>query len=171
MKIENKIQKEILKGEIKMEFLKTREDIAEAINIERKTTVKIDLADTDEYGLVSQKVLIDNGTFNDGTPYLIRSEIRAYKDERKFSFFGFPVGLSNSFGYRDIEEMLEYANAPVVKANSDVVIVIIDSRTKTAFTPFIMHTGKRIDSNSVKPIVFIDENNDATNWLIISDSI
>lgn len=139
-----------------MRTITERAEIAKAINGHTMPVITIDLADADEYGLKSQKVLIDNGTYSDGFPYYIRSELRAYSDERKLKFSHGVVGLSASFTYHDMKEMLEYRNAPVVKPDEDVVIAIINSNDKTAYAPIVLHTGTHIDSNCTVPLVFTD---------------
>ena len=111
-----------------MRTLTERTEIAQAINGHKMPVITIDLADSDEYGLVSQKVLIDNGTYDDGFPYYIRSEVNAYRDEKKFRFKQGPVGISSSFTYYDMREMLEYRNAPIVKPDEDVIVAFIDSK-------------------------------------------
>lgn len=152
-----------------MRILRDRREIANEINIKRTTTARIDLADSDEYGIKSQIVNIDNGTFKDGTPYLLKAEIRAYADEMKFTFSGFGTFLSDRFSYYDLEEMVEQANAPVVKADSDVVLIIVNSRTKEMFAPVILHTKKRIDAYCMTPLEFTDEDNDAMPWMMQID--
>lgn len=152
-----------------MRILRDRREIANEINIKRTTTVRIDLVDADDYGIKSQVVSIDNGTFKDGTPYLIKAEIRAFADEMKFTFNGFCTCLSDSFSYYDIEEMVEQANAPIIKPDSDVVLVIVNSRTKEMFAPVVLHTGKRINAHCMTPLTFIDEDNDAMPWMMSVD--
>lgn len=69
-----------------MKMLETKQEIAIAINMHEMPVVRIDLADADEYGIKSQKVLIDNGKFrrlnptDPDMPYLVRAEIRAFVD-------------------------------------------------------------------------------------------
>lgn len=152
-----------------MKLLTNRYEIADAINIKRLPTVRVDLADADEYGLVSQKVLIDNGHFNDGTPYLIRSEIRAYSDERKWTFSSYGTTLSSSFTYEDMENMVTYANAPVIKPDTDIVLAVVDSSKRKMFCPVILHTGNRIDPHCSTPLTFTDEDNDATTYMLLAD--
>lgn len=53
-----------------MRYLNDKREIAHAINVDRLTTIRVDLADADSYGLVSKNVLIDNGFFKGGTPSL-----------------------------------------------------------------------------------------------------
>ena len=149
-----------------MKILNTNQEIATAINSHKTTVVRIDLADADDYGLVSQPVLIDNGTFRDGFPYLIRSEVRAFTDERKFKFHSGCAYLSDSFGYHDMEELLTYANAPIVKPDSDVILAIVDSKNRQFYKPIIMHTANRINAHCSTPLSFVDEHNNATVFLI-----
>lgn len=60
-----------------MKMLETKQEIAIAINMHEMPVVRIDLADADEYGIKSQKVLIDNGKFrrlnptDPDMPYLV----------------------------------------------------------------------------------------------------
>lgn len=140
-----------------MRTLTERTEIARAINEHKMPVISIDLADADEYGLVSQKVLIDNGTFDDGFPYYIRSEVRAYRDDRKFKFKQGPVGISASFSYSDMKEMLDYRNAPIVKPDEDVILAFIDSKNGVAYCPIILHTYKYVDPNCTVPLVFSDD--------------
>lgn len=154
-----------------MKMLKTKQEIAVAINMHQMPVVRIDLADADEYGIKSQKVLIDNGKFrrlnptDPDMPYLVRAEIRAFVDEKKFTFASYGCCLSNTFGYHDMEELLDYANAPIIKRDSDVVLAIVDSRRKIAYKPIILHTGNRVDPNCQVPLGFIDEDNDAAEYI------
>lgn len=140
-----------------MRTLTERTEIATAINGHQMPVITVDLADSDEYGLVSQKVLIDNGTYNDGFPYYLRSEVRAYSDMRKLVFSHGAVGISASFTYYDMKEMLDYRNAPIIKPDEDVIVAFIDSRSKTAYSPVILRTDKRIDPNCTIPLVFADD--------------
>ena len=113
-----------------MKVLKERTEIAVAINGHKMPVITIDMADADDYGLKSENVLIDNGTFRDGFPYYIRAKLRAYADETKFKFSSGCVCISNSFSYYDVKKMLDYRNAPIIKADEDVIIAIIDSKKK-----------------------------------------
>lgn len=154
-----------------MKTLETKQEIAIAINMHEMPVVRIDLADADEYGIKSQKVLIDNGKFrrlnptDPDMPYLVRAEIRAFIDEKKFTFASYGCCLSNTFDYHDMEELLDYANAPIIKRDSDVVLAIVDSRRKVAYKPIILHTRNRVDPNCQVPLGFTDEDNDATEYI------
>lgn len=151
-----------------MKTLTERTEIAKAINGHKMPVITIDLADADEYGLKSQKVLIDNGTFRDGFPYYIRSEIRAYADETKFKFSQGASILKADFTYYDITEMLEYRNAPIVKKDEDVIIVIINSKEKFSYKPIILHTDKRIDAHCSTPLTFVDTDYSTVPYLILA---
>lgn len=152
-----------------MRLLTDRKEIAKEINIKRTPTVRIDLAEADDYGLRSQKVLIDNGTFRDGTPYLIHAEIRAYGDEGVFTFSSPGVWISDSFGYEDLEDMVEYANAPVIRKDSDVVIVVVDSEHRKMYAPCVLHTEGRISAHCSTPLTFTDEDNSALPYMAMAD--
>ena len=141
-----------------MKMLKTKQEIAVAINMHEMPVVRIDLADADE------KFRRLNPTDPD-MPYLVRAEIRAFVDERKFTFASYGCCLSNTFGYHDMEELLDYANAPIIKRDSDVVLAIVDSRRKIAYKPIILHTRNRVDPNCQVPLGFTDEDNDATEYI------
>lgn len=135
-----------------MKFITERTEIAQTINFHKMPVVKMDLANKTEYGIRSEKVLIDNGTFRDGNPYYIKSDLRVYEDSAKFEFSNKCGCLTDSFGYSDIAEMLEFANAPIIKADSDFCLVIIDSEKRTALKPIILHTSKRIDAHCITPL-------------------
>lgn len=112
-----------------MKTLETKQEIAIAINMHEMPVVRIDLADADEYGIKSQKVLIDNGKFrrlnptDPDMPYLVRAEIRAFVDEKKFTFASYGCCLSNTFGYQfslgpvssGDKEPIEIALLPIVQ--------------------------------------------------------
>lgn len=151
-----------------MRKLTERKEIARAINGHDMPVITIDLADATHYGLVSQKVLIDNGTFKDGFPYYIKCEVRAYADEKYFTFSQGATCLTASFGYHDVVEMLEYRNAPIVKADQDVILAIIDSKNKVAYNPMVLHTSKRIDAHCSTPLTFEDKDYSTEAFLILA---
>ena len=124
-----------------MRFLTDREEIATTITGRECAVVTIDLADADEFGLVSEPVVVDKGTYNDGFPRMARGHIRCYTDAKKFVFHEGVCGISASFGYYDVVEMAEYRNAPVIRKDSDVVLVVKDSRVKACWV-VVLHTGK-----------------------------
>lgn len=139
-----------------MRILKERTEIAVAINYHKMPVITIDLADADEYGLVSCGVCIE-GKFKDGRTNYIHSELRAFTNTDEFEFCSYGVCLSADFGYHKIMEMLKWRKAPVIKADEDVMIVVYDSNTKVCFEPIVLHTDKEIDSLCSRPIKIVDK--------------
>ena len=137
-----------------MKLLKERQEIAMAINFRKYPVLTIDLADADAYGLKGCKVGIDAGTFRDGLPRTVHAELRVYRDEKKLTTSGSCICLSNSFGYSDYKEIVDNAQAPLIRADQEVVIAIYDSSIKRAFAPMIVHTGKRVDPLCSTPLDF-----------------
>ena len=143
-------------------FFKERTEIAQAINGRKIPVVKIDIADVDEYGLVSEPVVIDNGVFKSRyglpeMPYMINAEIRVFSDEKKFTIKSYGTSIHSDFGYSDVDEMLKYRNAPVIEKDSDVLIVVVNSRTREAFAPFVLHTTDRINAHCSTPLSFVSD--------------
>lgn len=149
-----------------MKVLRERTEIAKAINGHKMPVITIDFADADDYGLKSKKVLIDNGKFSDGFPYYIHAEVRAFRDEGKFTFKQYGTCIHNSFTFHDMEEMLEYRSAPIVKADEDVVIAVIDSKNKQMCYPIVLHTNGKINPHCSTPLTFIDEDYTTIPYLV-----
>ena len=138
-----------------MKYLTERTEIAKAINGRKLPVVTVDLTKADEYGIVSEPVVIDNGTFDDGFPYMIHSEIRCYSDAKKFTFSSGGFGIHSGFGYSDVMEMMEYRNAPIIKADSDVILVIKNSKERHCYI-VVLHTSKKISEFCSTPLTFED---------------
>lgn len=147
-------------------LLETRKDIAMAINRHDAPVVRVDLADMDDYGLVGGPVLVDAGTFDDGFPYLIQAELRAFKDEKRFTVSTYGACLSSSFTYYDMEKLLKYANAPIIRPDSEVIICVVDSTTRKVFKPLVLKTGK-VTRHCSTPISFMDA--DASIYLAMAE--
>lgn len=133
-----------------------RQAVAKAINFGEYPVITIDLADSDEYGLVGSKVRIDNGTFRTGEPYFIRATIHAFNDDQVLTTHSPGVCLHEEYGYSDVEEMIEWAKAPVIKADQDVLVMVIDSKLRCAYNPRIVHTAKHISAHCMTPLRFED---------------
>lgn len=125
-----------------MEFITERTAIAKALNFGKYPVLTIDLKDRDEYGLVGCKVRVDFGNFSDGEKFYEHAELRVYKDEKVLTFSSYGCCLDANFGYSDIAEMLEYANAPIIKPDQEIIIVITDSVNRTAYPLIKAKTGK-----------------------------
>ncbi|MFR2945830.1 MAG: hypothetical protein ACLTL5_02570 [Oscillospiraceae bacterium] len=139
-----------------MKLLKDRQAMAMACNFGRYPVLKIDLADSDEYGLKGCRIRIDAGEFRDGSPYIIGATIRAYYDEHVLTTSSDVCCLTNDFTYRDYIDTVERAQAPLIGPDQDVVIAIYDSRTRLAFAPAIVHTAPRVSRQCSTPLSFVD---------------
>lgn len=135
-----------------MNRLTERTEIAQAINFGKYPVIKIDLADRDEYGIKGTKVRIDNGTFKSGERYFINAEIRAYSDEKILTTFQGCGMLVKEVTYADYMEMTEYANAPIIKANQEILIFLYNSVSKEVYAPAIIKTGDRVDAHCSTPL-------------------
>ena len=130
-----------------MKRLTDRTEIAKAINFGKYPVIKIDLADRDEYGVKGTKVNIDFGG-----EYLIHAEIRSYNDTKYLQTHQSGTMLKASIGYNDYIKMLEYANAPTIKADQEIVVVMVNSETKEVYAPAIIKTGNKIDKFCSTPL-------------------
>lgn len=135
-----------------MKFLETRTEIAKAINFKQYPTIRIDVSKTDDYGIVGTYVLIDNGTFRTGEPYFVRATIRAFRDEGCLKFKSYGCCLSATFTYSDMERILDYANVPVIKANQEILVCLVDSVERLVYKPVILKTGERVDPHCQTPL-------------------
>ena len=140
-----------------MKRLTDRSEIAQAINFKKYPVVTIDLAKTDDYGIAGTPVNIDNGTFRTGEPYYIHATLRAFNDEKTLTFHASCTGISSSFTYSDMEHILTYANAPVVKPDQDILVCLIDSEKRQAYGPMIVHTSKRVSAHCSTPLTLEDK--------------
>lgn len=135
-----------------MKTLENRTEIARAINFKLYPTVRIDVSKTDDYGIVGTLVQIDNGTYRTGEPYYVRATLRAYRDEGVLKFQSYGTCLHSSFGYSDVEKMLDYANVPVIKAGQEILVCVVDSEKRLAYHPVVLKTGERIDPHCSTPL-------------------
>lgn len=130
-----------------MKTLTKRTDIATAINFHQYPVIKIDLADTDDYGIKGAKVNIDFGG-----DYFIHAILRAYNDEKVLTTSQHGSMLSASLSYDDYMEMADYANAPIIKADQDILIYLYNSDLRVVYNPSIIHTGSRVDRFCSTPL-------------------
>lgn len=117
-----------------------RNELGKTLNFGKYPVLTIDLADSDEHGMVGSKCRIDMGTFQDGSKFYERAQVRAFKDEKKLTFKAGGCVLSADFGYSDLMSDVEYATAPIIEPESEFVIVIHDSRYNKAYACYIIHT-------------------------------
>lgn len=135
-----------------MKYLETRTEIGTAINSKQYPTIRIDVSKTDEYGIVGTHVLIDNGTFSTGEPYYVRATIRAFRDEGYLKFKSYGSCLHARFTYFDMEKILDYANAPVVKPNQEILVCLVDSVKRLVYKPVVLKTGAQVDPSCSTPL-------------------
>lgn len=147
-----------------MKLLKDRHELAMAMNFGKYPVLKIDLADSDDYGLKGCRIRIDMGTFKDGSPYIIGATLRAYRDECKLTTSSDCCVLKNDFTYYDYMDTVERAQAPLIKPDQDVVVAIYNSKTKLAYAPIIVHTARNVSRHCSTPIGFEDA--DMTFYLL-----
>ena len=130
-----------------MKRLTERTEIATAVNFHKYPVIRIDLADRDEYGIKGAKVNIDFGG-----DYFIHATLRTYSDEKKLTTNQYGTMISASVSYYDYEKMLEYANAPIIKANQEILIFMVDSSKKEAYAPVLLKTGERVSKFCSTPL-------------------
>lgn len=129
-----------------------RQAVAKTLNFGKYPILTIDLANRGEYGLKGCKVNIDNGTFRTGERYVIRATVRAYSDEKTLELVAENTCIKRSYGYSDVRDMLEWAAAPTITKDQDVVVAITNSELRCAYDLYIIHTGDRIDPNCMTPM-------------------
>ena len=151
-----------------MKIVTDRKEIAKYVNVKCIPVITMDLADSDEYGLKGGKCRIDNGTFTDGTPYYIDAELRAYEDEKKFTFCQYGTMLKNDFGYHDFVEMVEYANSPLIKRGEEFGVAITDSRNG-GYALVVMTANTAISPFCSTPIGIKDEDNSAVQFFAAAE--
>lgn len=135
-----------------MKRITDKSEIAAAINFKKHPVITIDLAKTDDYGIAGAPVNIDNGFFRTGEPYFIHATLRAFNDEKTLTFNAGGAMLSSSFSYSDMEHILVYSNAPVVKPDQDILVCMIDSFKRQDYAPLVLHTGKYISPHCITPL-------------------
>jgi len=145
--------------------LKERQDIAKAMNFGEYPILKLDISDADEYGIKGCPCKIDMGTFNDGSRFLQKAELRFYCDEKSPTFSSGGACLSNVYNYTDFMNDYTAAISPTIKPNSEFVLIIMDSIAKTIYKVMIVKT---FDTHkfSIRPIDM--EAIDLSNYLKLS---
>lgn len=130
-----------------MKRLTERTEIARAMNFGEYPVIKIDLADRDDYGIKGTKVRIDFGAGR-----FIRATMRAYSDDKVLTLVQGPTCLTAEVTYRDYLEMADYAVAPIIKPDQEIVIFLYDSEKGEVHAPAIIKTGERINTFCITPM-------------------
>ena len=139
-----------------MKTLQERTQIAKAMNFGKYPVLTMDLAKMDDNGGLYKSLMGCKVRIDIGKDYYDIATICVFEDKHKLTTMSENVCLKAGFGYNDIVEMAENANAPIIKADQDVLLVITNSETKTAYAPVIIHTGKEINRFCSTPIHFED---------------
>lgn len=130
-----------------MKKLSERREIAEAINFGKYPVIKIDLSNTDEYGIRGTKV-----RFDIGRDYYLRGEIRAYKDTKYLVTVLRASMLKSEYSFYDFIEDVEYANTPIIKENQEILICLYNKDAKVVFNPVVIKTGSKINPFCSEPL-------------------
>lgn len=125
-----------------------RKEVAQLLNFNRYPVLTIDLADKIQWGFKGCKVRIPCGN------YFLHAELEWFENDKKILITKEITIISNSFGYRDVLEMCEYANAPIIDAGQEIVLVVINSVKHTATAPIMLKIGKEKRFDRSQPISF-----------------
>lgn len=132
-----------------MKFLTERTEIAKALNFNTRPVVDIDFANEENLiymqgELVGFKAKVRvRWTYNGQTLYN-KSNLKWFNDEKKIIVGNWGCCLSSSFGYQDLEEMVEYANTPILDKDMEFVLVLRNSKTRLA-SVVILETANHKD--------------------------
>lgn len=121
-----------------MNYLINREEIAAALNFGKYPVVFVENIDAakNEHGwnLGKVKIKTDRG-------YYIHADLYIFKDEQKLTTASYGSCLTDRFGWSDVEEMAENANAPELKPNDKFVLVVGMKGVKKSGFVLLVETG------------------------------
>lgn len=118
-----------------MKTFTDRRKIAKLLNFNQYPVLSLDLAKDKKYILAGDedtryykghKVKWQKGD------YYWHGDLCYFIDTKKLQISNDNACITASFGYHDIIEDLAIANAPIIKENSEVVVVIHDSKKRLA---------------------------------------
>lgn len=138
------------------QHLTNRYEIAKALNFGKYPVVFANLDDCKtEYGWDLGRIKIDLGELDEQLHgYRFEyANLYIYKDELRLTTASAPVILSNSFNVEDIKEMSVNANAPTLKVNEKLALVLAKGRL--AVTMLI--SPKRFTKFCQAPLSFEDD--------------
>ena len=143
-----------------MRCLTERTEVAKALNFNTRPVVDIDFANEENLiymqgELVGFKAKVRvPWTYNGQTLY-DKSNLKWFDDEKKITIGNWGCCLSSSFSYQDVEEMVEYANAPILDKNMEFVLVLRNSKTRLA-SVVILETANHKDIHNQRQL-FVEE--------------
>ena len=122
-------------------ILKDRQEIAKAINFAKYPVLELDTANEIVLGGMvagynGSKVRV-KWQYQGETLYL-HCELKYFKDSKKLTVSSGGCTLAARFSYKDLMEMVEYSNTPIIDKNMEVVLVIHNSKIGVAYPPVIM---------------------------------
>lgn len=119
-----------------MKTFTDRYEIAKLLNFGKYPVLALDLAKDKladfEGCYYGQKVGWWEENRRTGDKYLWHGNLGYWGDTKQLSISSDNACLKASFGYQDVAEDLANAQAPVIKENSPVVIIIHDSKKRVA---------------------------------------
>ena len=124
-----------------MKSLTGSQEIAEAINFGKHPVLKLDLSQCDWYGLKGSICRIDMGEFCNGIKYYKRAQLCVYKYEKKLSFSSPACFLTANKSYSDFMNDVETAMSPIIKPDSEFIVVIYDSKVGEVYKVYLVETG------------------------------
>lgn len=124
-----------------MKTITGRNNIATAINMSGKPVVTIDLDNKDylfngdeTYWSVSGSKIRVARQYTNGETYYDRATLTIYSDsndkEHAYDLYTNGFGLHYYFGYEDVAEDAEWAQAPIVHEGDHVIVVELHSKTR-----------------------------------------
>lgn len=126
-----------------MKTLNTKQEVAKAINFGEYPVLKLDLADKIELG---GQVCGYNGCKVririPGKDYYRRAVLEYYIEDKKLVIREQSIMITNGMSYSELEEMVDYANAPIIEPNQEVVLVILNSKERIYYDPIILQINK-----------------------------
>ena len=150
-----------------MKVLTERTEIAKALNFNTRPVVDIDFANDEnliymQNELVGFKSKVRVPWMHEGKTLYEKSELKWFIDEMRITVGNSGIMLSASFGYQDVEEMVEYANAPILDKNEEFVLVLRNSKTRKASILILETYDKKNIFNQNE--LFVDGRIDLMAW-------
>lgn len=126
-----------------MKFLTDRKEIAKALNFGEYPILDIDIDKAKDGYAVGCDVKVAYNTRNYGE---LETQGNIIVENGKEYITNNAVCIKSSFGVRDVQEMIRWAKAPVVRAGQEVAVVR-HSTEYGVFTVEIMKISNRIDAH------------------------
>lgn len=106
-----------------MKYLTDRQEIAQAMNFGKYPVIRVDVETTVRDGVLQGdmvKVAAPNARYPDN---YICGQVMKFDDDDSYVIMPESVCLKSSFGYSDMVRMLGYAQAPMLHAGEEVVLI------------------------------------------------